>query len=825
MIASANAKASVSGRLATIMLEWLIASDHLRADCDLVLVREVPGLDDDPLPPEVELPSGRRWKVARIDGDFHLRMTLVEAGDFPLLAFTPCDDASFAADLRERAALRYVIRPQARHTFGALIGADASGLEDDRFSQALRDVLDGGLRLQLLTAIRARTWGHNVRDSEAAGILCEAAFGFDDRYVEEKPGALLANWLRDSPLLTPSLFGIANEILRKRYPLYADLLDNAPDRTPRTAFTMQARHDVPKDPTFARLAYDAARLLRKSSPDVLTELLASAEAAYVAAGSAPIDAPLLRGAYLVKSRAIVHRTLTGSPPTTDDIEDLAAFLYFDPALLDGLVALARLGRGMATLEPLAMPTTMISFATRFRSDFAWLDRAARRVREAHFEDGECEAVARQLVERWYGLRDRWNEAFARALAIAWPKLFAQPGIDAPYVVSHALKHIVRPLATSGRRVFLVILDGCDLPTFLEIATALNGAGAPLPKLDVMFSAIPTVTSHARRAIFAGKIPKDGVGAADELDNPSGDRKAFDGQNATLEGLTRKLFLKGDLGDDGVALAATLAKPSHDIVAAVFNDVDDAIASKEHGVLSERTIERCTLAFRRAMFAAIDAEWEIVLTADHGHTPYRAPDIKISLANARYSELGATDVAPTGTLLFEKSVGAPYRIAAAYQLGAHSGPQHIGYHGGVSMEEMLVPFARYGKAIESDVREPKWWNDRETPSALILPNPPTVARSVPIAVAPRGASKAAESEAIQRCRAVLAHDKRFLEIFERVREGAPSLTASQLGSVLGIPPGRLRPIVTGLIVALSNAGIESPITIEDDPLVFRWRPLV
>jgi hypothetical protein len=300
------------------------------------------------------------------------------------------------------------------------------------------------------------------------------------------------------------------------------------------------------------------------------------------------------------------------------------------------------------------------------------------------------------------------------------------------------------------------------------------------------------------------------------DCSSGDRKAFEGPNSILDGFSRRLFLKGDLGDDGATLEAALKSKEVPLIAAVFNDVDDAIASKEHGVLAERTIERCTLAFRRAIATAVDENWEVVLTADHGHTPYRAPDVKLTLAHPRYAELGPKEKALPNTVLFESGVGSPYRIAAAHQLGAHAGPQHVGYHGGASLEEMFVPLARFGRGVSVEMQAPTWWDE------TVVETPAVTHYESPVYVPKPTASETEISDLVARCRTALAGKERSLKIFDRIREGAPSLSASQLGALVEIPSGRLRILVTGLNDDLARAGIDSPITIEDDPLVFRWR---
>jgi hypothetical protein len=826
---------TVSGRLAIAVLEWLDASGYLKASSDLCLVYTVANLDDEPLPAEVTMSGGRRWRLAAADGDFGLRVALVNAGGMPVFAFTNKNEKMFGADLHERAVLRYTIRPLARHIFSALVGVEASALDDERFLTPLTEVLGSPRKRDLVRAIAGRTWGRVIRENDATAVLCQAAFGFDDRYAEPQAGELWAQWLREPPLVTPALRLLAAELLSSRYPLYAKILESTSDGSPQTAFARIARHDEISDRIEKNLARDAGRRLRRSSPERLDLLLSEAEAAYARAGSPLTEAWLLRGAFAAQARTLGIRARSESPPSTLEIGTLEQYLYDEPNLRENLIRLARVGRGLCALEAAPIPETIADYAESWCRDLSWLDRAARRLREANFADGETILVANQILERWYRLRDNWNAAFAQRLVSDWNSLFATPGEGAPYVVSHLLKHQVRPLLVKGRRVFLIVLDGCDLPTFLEISDSFARSGIALPQTCVALSAIPTVTSHARRAIFMGEIPIGGISDDDEASDPKTDLQAFGETNEFLKGFSRKLYLKGELGDEGAALADVLSHPARapQFIAAVFNDVDDAIASKEHGVLPERTMERCSKAFQAAMNAAFDNDWHILITADHGHTPYRAPDLKLALGHARFSELGPRDVPPTGTVVFEKTHFMPYRIAAAYQVGAHMGPQHLGYHGGVSLEEMFVPLATYDRAATnvSPLLPPAWWDDildvvRVSERAGVLAQPgigtPRSLEPLPLIHSPSNGDVTGDAEImyVASARAILKAKPRELEIFDRVLTGA-MLSGEQLATVLSVRAGRLRTIVVGLNNALEDAGLAPAILIEDEPIVFRW----
>src|SRR5262249_36866266 len=143
-------------------------------------------------------------------------------------------------------------------------------------------------------------------------------------------------------------------------------------------------------------------------------------------------------------------------------------------------------------------------------------------------------------------------------------------------------------------LFVVVLDGCSYPVFLELLYGLaqdsvfplgikpdrDGRVHGLPAL----SPLPTITSHARGAIFLGELPNDPLVAETvfrDQDEAKTDKARFK-QNAALGERTRQLLLKADLADGGQALLAALEDESVAIVSAVFNAVDDQIGSTNTG---------------------------------------------------------------------------------------------------------------------------------------------------------------------------------------------------------------------------------------------------
>jgi hypothetical protein len=142
-----------------------------------------------------------------------------------------------------------------------------------------------------------------------------------------------------------------------------------------------AGHEYVGDRLIVQLARDTALRMRETDPALLNDLLAKAEAAYVAAGSPLIAAPLLQAAFLANSRRLAVRCATPLPPSTAEIEALANNVFDEPEQRNGLVRVARLARGLLALEARDVPSDLDEFKVAFRDDVAWLDRAARRTRE------------------------------------------------------------------------------------------------------------------------------------------------------------------------------------------------------------------------------------------------------------------------------------------------------------------------------------------------------------------------------------------------------------------------------------------------------------
>jgi hypothetical protein len=389
------------------------------------------------------------------------------------------------------------------------------------------------------------------------------------------------------------------------------------------------------------------------------------------------------------------------------------------AEIDLLEELARLSRYLN--EPAEVPATVGEQVCRYLRDGAFADLAALRLRRFLAATHEHRDAAAKVLEAWRKRRDEQNLAFANTLASG----YVQALHSAEVVPLHRIwANVVFKGQAEGAAqapVFVVVLDGCSYPVFLELVWSLsqrsdgslglglddNGLACGLPAM----APLPTVTSHARGAIFLGDIPHDPWLAEarwrDEQEAAT-DPARFK-RNAALGTRTRRLFLKGDLGDGGAELLQVLADPAVQVVAAVFNAVDDQIGSSNTGAVIRVKPDE-VVGLLPSLRAALKAGRRVLFTADHGHTPFLHKELRAGAGSTpRFFEIGSKDAIPKGFLEIDVGDlgGTAGRKAFAWSVGTYQGTAQVGFHGGCGLEEMVVPLAwLVPNGVHAN--EPPWW---------------------------------------------------------------------------------------------------------------------
>jgi len=196
--------------------------------------------------------------------------------------------------------------------------------------------------------------------------------------------------------------------------------------------------------------------------------------------------------------------------------------------------------------------------------------------------------------------------------------------------------------------------------------------------------------------------------------------------------------QGDLADGGAALIAALEDEKLDVVAAVFNAVDDLIGSASTGVAFEVKPQQIA-GFIPSLQRALRAGRHVLVTADHGFSPFLSKELKAGAPKGgdahRYLELQPRDEPPDGFVEIDvRGLGGQpdRRLAFAWKVGAYLRKPQVGFHGGCGLEEMVVPMAwLVSDGCPPDL--PAWWADITQQKAAPAPEParaPVFAQSRP-----------------------------------------------------------------------------------------------
>lgn len=724
-----------------ILLRKLLEQAGGSAESGYVLVLDGEGLEE--LPPQMPTPHGT-YSVHRLASEIRLRHVLWKAQGAPVIAVIPSALASrLPPDLFRRARNQRVHALAPNDVLEVILGVRVVGADAPHLQTLALENVE-----KMSLALSRRTLPTVVDRRLLMELLVDVSIGEDVR--AQAPSALLARWVKDPPVWTENVRRLVMDALPTLHGDEGRLLAWAVgSENPRERLRALVVHgavltvdaeEVPKDAWGALWAAAAEpvvgmdrRILRRTASRLVEATLADLGES---AGPLLHDAEEIGRRKLVPSLLATSRVLPlafhdrcfalarqaagGEPISPDEIEWLrshraAAMGKTELAVLE---VMARLSRYLT--DPRASGGSIGEQVRRYQRSGAFADLATHQLRRAMAASGRYIAEAKQLLERCRQLRDDDNLAFAQALAGGYEAALHHKDV----VPLHRLwKRLVAPMwqENSSTPMYLVVLDGCSYPVFLDLLYELaqnaaypmgvttddDGRVAGMPAL----APLPTVTSHARGAIFLGELPQDPLVAETvfrDQQEAKTDKARFN-QNAALGDRTRELFLKGDLTDGGQRLLETLRDKDVQVVAAVFNAVDDQIGSSNTGAFV-RIAPESIMGFRPSLETALRAGRRVLITADHGHSPYVESSLRAGDgATPRYVPLSAQGAVPTGFLEIDiGGLGGPAaRRAFAWKSGVYLGGQQVGFHGGCGLEEMVVPLAW----IESNglqANEPSWW---------------------------------------------------------------------------------------------------------------------
>ncbi len=834
---------------AQLLLRRLLDQAGGAAETGYVLVIDGEGLED--LPPQIPTPRGA-YTVHRVGTEIALRHLLWKVKGAPLIAVLPEDLAiriQQAPDLLRRARNQRVHALSVNDILEVVLGVRVIGAEAPHLQQLALEHLD-----KLGLALSQRTLPTVVDRRLLTELLVDASVG--EQVRTRSPADLLAGWIQDPPAWSSAVGQLVRDALPTLHGDEGRLLAwalAAPERRPRelvvhgAVLTVEAS-EVPK-PAWGPLWQAASappiemdrRILRRAVSrlaedtlvvmgDVAGDLLVEADRVgrETLTPIALHTSRVLPLAFDGRCHALVNQAAEHEPISAADIAWLsshrtAAMHRTELAVVE---ALARLSRYLD--QPPSARLDVRDQVAAYLSDGAFADLATVQLRRALASSDRHHAEANKVLAAVQARRDGENRQFAETLARGYEAALHREGITP---LHRLWKRTVAPLwqRQADARLYLVVLDGCSYPVFLDLLYSLaqdrtmplgitpddQGRVAGQPAL----APLPTVTSHARGAIFLGELPSDPLVAETvfrDQEEAKTDRARFN-QNAALGGRTKRLFLKGDLADGGQGLFQALADPDLEVVAAVFNAVDDLIGSTNTGATVRMAPEDIT-GFKPSLRAALDAGRRVLLTADHGHSPFVSKVLRAGGGKAaRYAALEPHEAPLEGFIEIDIGAlgGTPERRAFAWRGGVYLGNPQVAFHGGCGLEEMVVPLAWIERdGLHAD--EPTWWfgesvlmapsvsRPAEPPLVTPVPSEPAARKPhTPLALPFDPADRAGS---LGLPPAVLEHlTREHLAVLVLLKENGAA-RASELASQLRKNPGRLNGLMRTLRRELHERGL-------------------
>ncbi len=353
------------------------------------------------------------------------------------------------------------------------------------------------------------------------------------------------------------------------------------------------------------------------------------------------------------------------------------------------------------------------------------------------EHEQLSALYQRLLKRVAERREAENAQIVPHLPAISGAGSLPPGV---WPVERALEQIVAPLATQ-QPLLLLVLDGMSQAVYRELQEDLlrlrwvEWQPETMTRAGCLLAALPSVTKYSRHSLLTGSLSEG---------NSATEKKAFE----THEGLCKcgggtqhrpKLWHKAELQDPGaVGLSAAvreqIAETRNKVVAAVVNAVDDQLSSNAQLAVQWQVSNIPVL--RALLESARDSGRVLVLCSDHGHVLDQGMLAKSSGDEAERYKPGGAPPAEGEALVQGTRVLSGGAAVVPYSEQLRYANKKMGYHGGASLQELVIPLGVYGAAGEKfalqgwrevSVQTPEWWSTERMVDELVkvVATPPAI----------------------------------------------------------------------------------------------------
>ncbi|MBQ2809176.1 MAG: PglZ domain-containing protein [Bacteroidaceae bacterium] len=346
---------------------------------------------------------------------------------------------------------------------------------------------------------------------------------------------------------------------------------------------------------------------------------------------------------------------------------------------------------------------------------------------------ELENADMQMREMLKSQKAEANSMFGRFVRQNYMEWMSSPREERPLMSNDIFRDRLFPLLDNGEKVFFVIIDNFRYDQWRVLAQEI-GSDFNIEE-ELYTSILPTATQYARNAIFSGLMPKQikEMFPALWVDEEDEEGKNLNEEELIATQISR--YRRKDTFSYAKVLTSSAAEKymdtlnslaRNDINVLVINFIDMLSHARTESLMvrelaaNEAAYRSITLswlrhsAIKRLFRYLADNRYTVVITTDHGSiqvdSPTKVIGDKNTNTNLRYKlgkalNYSGKDVfeikEPAKAFLPAPNLSTSYIFATGSNFFAY--PNNYNYyvqyykdtfqHGGISMEEMLVPLIR------------------------------------------------------------------------------------------------------------------------------------
>jgi hypothetical protein len=291
-----------------------------------------------------------------------------------------------------------------------------------------------------------------------------------------------------------------------------------------------------------------------------------------------------------------------------------------------------------------------------------------------------------------------------------------PVAKAPVMVHHIPRYLSMRRNAGEERIALLVFDGMALDQWVQIREYLSARAPDLTTEESgCFAWLPSLTSVSRQALFSGMRPREFQASIETTAQEPSLWNRFWMENGLrpAEVFYRKAIKRTEQLPD---LEAAVSSPSIKVAGIVVDMIDELVHGAMLGKrgLSSQIQEWCETGFvKQLLNLLITKGFHVYVTADHGNVDADGigrlnqgviSEVKGERVRTYRNETLAASV-PKSTDAFQfVGQGLPLDFLPLYANGRGAFVpvgQQVVAHGGMSVEELIVPFVKIGMKKEDN----------------------------------------------------------------------------------------------------------------------------